>query len=55
MCHLWISENRNEGVFDQQINVYSGDIAGYIELELQKAYVQLPTASALAGMFSKSI
>ncbi|KAL7911688.1 hypothetical protein GGI35DRAFT_443376 [Trichoderma velutinum] len=37
MSQLWVSETRIEGVFDQQVNVYTGDEAGYVELELQKA------------------
>ncbi|UKZ79911.1 hypothetical protein TrVFT333_007674 [Trichoderma virens FT-333] len=37
MSHLWVSENRVEGVFDQKINVYGADGAGYIELELEEA------------------
>ncbi|KAL7932977.1 hypothetical protein V8C35DRAFT_328183 [Trichoderma chlorosporum] len=37
MSRLWVSENQVDGIFDQQINVYSGDGAGYVELELQEA------------------
>ncbi|KAL7942623.1 hypothetical protein V8C42DRAFT_360043 [Trichoderma barbatum] len=35
MSQLWVSENFIDGIFDQKINVYSADGAGYIELELQ--------------------
>lgn len=38
--YSWVSETRIEGVFDQQVNVYTGDDAAYVELELQEVEAQ---------------
>lgn len=40
MIHLRVSDNRIEGVFEQQLYVYFGDCAGYKDLELREVEAQ---------------